>query len=43
MVACSRALSVEFELGRQPAWRPRCNHGGVVKTVDGTVYSAVAS
>ena len=28
-------------LGRQAAWRPRCNRGGVVKTVDGTVHSAV--
>ena len=32
-----------FRLGRQAAWRPRCNHGGVVKTFDGTVYSAIAS
>ena len=23
----------EFELGRQAAWRPRCNRGGVVKTL----------
>ena len=25
---------------RQAAWRPRCNRGGVVKTVGGTVHSA---
>ena len=43
VVACSRALYVGFELGRQAAWRPRCNHGGVVKTFDGTVYSAAVS
>ena len=31
----------EFELGRQAAWRPRCNRGGVDKTVVGIVHSAV--
>ena len=30
-------LCEEFELGRQAAWRPRCNRGGVVILVDGTV------
>ena len=29
-----------FKLGRQAAWRPRCNRGGVVKTVGGTVQFA---
>ena len=37
VVACSWAPYAGFELGRQAAWRPRCNHVGVVKTVDGTV------
>ena len=36
----SWALYEGFKLGRQAAWRPRCNRGGVVKKVDGTVYSA---
>ena len=36
----SWALYEGFKLGRQAAWRPRCNRGGVVKTVDGTVHSA---
>ena len=26
-------------LGRQAAWRPRGNRGGVVMTVDGTVHT----
>ena len=25
------------KIGRQAAWRPRCNHVDAVKTVDGTV------
>ena len=29
-----------FKLGRQAAWRPRCNRGGVVKKVGGTVQFA---
>ena len=37
VVACSWALYAGFELGRQAAWRPRCNRGGVVKMIDGTV------
>ena len=38
VVACSWALCVRkgLELGRQAAWRPNCNHAGVVNTVDGT-------
>ena len=28
-------------LGRQAAWRPRGNRGGVVMTVDGTAHPAV--
>ena len=36
----SWALYAEFKLGRQAAWRPRCNRSGVVKTVGGTVHSA---
>ena len=31
----------EFELGRQAAWRPRCNRGGVDRSVVGIVHSAV--
>ena len=37
VVACSWALCAGLELGRQAAWRPKCNHAGVVNTVDGTV------
>ena len=36
----SWALYEGFKLGRQAAWRPRCNRGGVVKTVGGTVQFA---
>ena len=34
-------VGTTFELGRQAAWRPRCNRGGVDKTVVGIVHSAV--
>ena len=31
-----------FRLGRQAAWRPRCNRGGVIRTVDGSEKSKIA-
>ena len=31
------ALYAGFKLGRQAAWRPRCNQDSVVKLIDGTV------
>ena len=33
VVACNSGSVCGFELGRQAAWRPRGNHGGVVKTL----------
>ena len=39
MIAWFWALDAGLVLGRQAAWRPGCNRGGVVKMVGGIVQT----